>query len=587
MTQDFTTPGDCPQEFSATRCWKATDDCANDSDECCQTITVVDDTPPTVTCPDDIDVCDGETVNFTPPGCSDDCGSCTVTCTRDDELELSDAYPVGDTVITCHADDACGTRTSCSTTVTVNPNPTCTVDPPVVANELTGSISGGTGPYTCSASVTGNGWSVDSCTVTGSDYKVLYTVTQPANASATFSITITDDETCTGGCETTLLIQVGCTVEPLGQAVCEGDPAADFCVVPTGGIAPYTYLWDSGDTTICFTPPTDAAGTFDYCVVVTDALGFNSPPCCGRIVVNGNPTCDVTPQSAETCDGEPRTFCAAPTSGTSPYAVVWTDSSGAVVTTVGDCSAIGAGEECCITVTVGDTYTATVTDAEDCTGSCSATLTTLDCACRVTGGGVDGTVPPRSWVEAVDTNDHYTFGGQVGAPSASSDGDGPWGEWTHRQHRGEQGRFTFHAGTASAPEGTEIAWIQCHDPDNCNPARPAPNKQLDFGGIGSFSNIKKGTPVDDFADSRNRTLHYFEVHIEDLGEPGNQDDAEVGSATCPYGGHAGLPAGDEKCACPDFYTIRIHETTNPASNVMYEILGYINGGNLQLHPPIE
>ena len=93
--------------------------------------------------------------------------------------------------------------------------------------------------------------------------------------------------------------------------------------------------------------------------------------------------------------------------------------------------------------------------------------------------------------------------------------------------------------------------------------------------------------MDAFADARDRTLHYFEVHIEDLGEPGNQNNENVGTATCPDDGHAGLPAGDAKCDCPDFYQIRIHETADPASDVMYTVKGYINGGNLQIHPPIE
>ena len=90
--------------------------------------------------PSDIEVCDGETVNFTPPGCTDNCGDCTVTCTRDDGLGLGDAYPVGATVITCHADDNCPNRTTCTTTVTVNPNPSCSIDAPTEAGVLTGSI---------------------------------------------------------------------------------------------------------------------------------------------------------------------------------------------------------------------------------------------------------------------------------------------------------------------------------------------------------------------------------------------------------------------------------------------------------------
>src|SRR5204863_460951 len=46
----ITTPGNCPQEFSVTRTWTATDDCGNSS-TCSRTISVTDNTPPSITCP--------------------------------------------------------------------------------------------------------------------------------------------------------------------------------------------------------------------------------------------------------------------------------------------------------------------------------------------------------------------------------------------------------------------------------------------------------------------------------------------------------------------------------------------------------
>jgi len=83
--------------------------------------------------------------------------------------------------------------------------------------------------------------------------------------------------------------------------------------------------------------------------------------------------------------------------------------------------------------------------------------------CRVTGGGVDVDHPnwdgTWAWGQFKKFNggwDRYTFGGQAGAPTASQ--PQPYGEWTHH-NRGESGSFTFHAGTASAPEGTEIDLI--------------------------------------------------------------------------------------------------------------------------------
>ena len=58
---------------------------------------------------------------------------------------------------------------------------------------------------------------------------------------------------------------------------------------------------------------------------------------------------------------------------------------------------------------------------------------------------------------------------------------------------------------------------------------------------------------------------------------------------CPPEGHAGEIAD---CDCPDFYRITIYkgvaagETPNK-TDVVYEVFGYVDGGNLQIHPPLQ
>ncbi|UCG53008.1 MAG: hypothetical protein JSW58_05490 [Candidatus Latescibacterota bacterium] len=197
--------------------------------------------------------------------------------------------------------------------------------------------------------------------------------------------------------------------------------------------------------------------------------------------------------------------------------------------------------------------------------------------CRVTGGCNDG--------RDTNTSNVYSCGGQAGAPLASP--PQPWGNWTHTQHHGPSGDFTFHGGTPSAPEGTEIDWIVCSDPGWCRPARHAPAKQIDFGGVGTFKNMKNSVP----ASIRSHvivgeSLHWFEVNIDDLGEPGKSGDQEPDPADCDplgYGRNGGTELGD--CDCPDFYRIQIHEGPTDSSPVMYEVYGYIRGGNFQIHPP--
>ena len=98
-----------------------------------------------------------------------------------------------------------------------------------------------------------------------------------------------------------------------------------------------------------------------------------------------------------------------------------------------------------------------------------------------------------------DGENSYTAGGQAGANTGQQ--PQPKGEWTHTQKNGPAGSFTFHAGTASSPLGSEIDVIRCSDPGGCKPSGdpPSPARQLDFDGIGTFKNIgKKGAANPDF-----------------------------------------------------------------------------------------
>lgn len=219
--------------------------------------------------------------------------------------------------------------------------------------------------------------------------------------------------------------------------------------------------------------------------------------------------------------------------------------------------------------------------------------------CRMTGGGVDGKgeIVPGKLATAITTGgNRYTFGGQIGAPTASQ--PQPFGEWTHHQQNGPAGDFVLHLGTASAPAETKVVAVTCRDPFNCNPARPAPFKQLDFTGIGAFKNVRNGPLKNDpsVVPGNGGTLHFVRVHFEDLGEPGAGGKQVGNEETCkalhPIGALVGDPATDPNAAlictnCADVYTIEIHKTSDPASDVIYSVGGFIDGGNIQLHPPIQ
>lgn len=232
-------------------------------------------------------------------------------------------------------------------------------------------------------------------------------------------------------------------------------------------------------------------------------------------------------------------------------------------------------------------------------------------ACRVTGGGVDSNL---NWDYSLENGsmdrksgvDRYQFGGQVGANTVLP--PQPAGEWTHHQQSGPSGSFVFHGGTASAPAGTRIAEVECSDPGNCAPARTAPAKQIDFTGIGTFKTMGKGSRAPVFETDNavvaaegngnkdfSGTYHWFEVNIDDLGEPGGSNSTPP--HLCPsqgFGKH-GAPVSPADCGCPDFYRITIYNGVyaDPVSgeivpnkqDVLYQVWGYIDGGNLQIHPP--
>ena len=264
--------------------------------------------------------------------------------------------------------------------------------------------------------------------------------------------------------------------------------------------------------------------------------------------------------------------------------------------------------------------------------------TQVPAGCRFTGGGVD---TDGNWNHVLEDGemirngaghlpagvDRYQFGGQVGARTAMQ--PQPSGEWQHHQQRGPSGRFAFHGGTNSAAPGTRIVDVRCSDGPNCSPARPAPAKQLDFDAIGTFSNTGNGNnapvfqvpnpnviPEPNGNSGAAFTFHWFEVNIDDLGEPGGSNSGAPDPVACPGRGFGEKSAGPfpdpgglalpyaplANCDCPDFYRITIYRgvlstevaylpgggvdpTSVNRTDVIYESFGYIDGGNLQIHPP--
>jgi hypothetical protein len=107
LVSEITEPGDCPNEFSVTRTWKAVDACGNESDPVSQTIHVEDNEPPVwLVIGHDLEIFCPEEPEFDTPEAVDNCGSVQVIIVNQDTIEVSSGLTIYST--TWVAIDECG-----------------------------------------------------------------------------------------------------------------------------------------------------------------------------------------------------------------------------------------------------------------------------------------------------------------------------------------------------------------------------------------------------------------------------------------------------------------------------------------------
>ena len=194
------------------------------------------------------------------------------------------------------------------------------------------TVSGGTTPYNYS-------WNT-SPVQTGSAVTSL--------ASGTYSVTVTDGNGCTATTGVSVTGSSGPSISStkVNQSNC-GKNDGNATITVTGGVGPYAYSWNNGDTTAVDTSL--AAGT--YIATVTDKNGCSTFE---AVTVSdaGAPAITLNSITQINCNGGTNgTISVNVTGGTSPYAYSWSNSA-----TGKSISGLTAGP-----------YQFTVTDANGCT----------------------------------------------------------------------------------------------------------------------------------------------------------------------------------------------------------------------------
>lgn len=291
------------------------------------TVNVIQDTiPPVISgCPVDITVtatnsnC-AEAVSWNAPTASDNCLLSSLTGSHNS----GDVFPLGTTTITYTATDDAGNSSICSFNVTV------------LAQPIT--ISTTTSAYNCGFGVSCHGATDGSATATASggcgtlSYQWdngMPGATINGLAAGSYVVTITDDAGNQVS-ETVVITEPAAilgNVTPQGGTIdCIPNPLT-LTANPTGGCAPYTYLWSTGETTQSISVNPNVTTT--YSVVITDANGCTAVQGSNETTVNVINRCGNNNQKVVIChvphgnQGNPQTICISPNALSPHLSTMW------------------------------------------------------------------------------------------------------------------------------------------------------------------------------------------------------------------------------------------------------------------------
>jgi len=178
-------------------------------------------------------------------------------------------------------------------------------------------------------------------------------------AAGNYTVTVTDSE----GCQSQTTTTIGTVSSPVVSISnttlvnCNANNGTASAQI-TGGIPPYTYSWSTTPPQTTATATNLAAGS--YTVIVTDDNGCVDSTTALINTVNG-PSITLDSVQASTCSNANGSATVSATGGTAPYSFLWNTNPPQFTATATN---LPAG-----------TYTATVTDYNDCETSIAVTIT--------------------------------------------------------------------------------------------------------------------------------------------------------------------------------------------------------------------
>ncbi|HJW29867.1 MAG TPA: hypothetical protein VJ508_11580, partial [Saprospiraceae bacterium] len=333
---DATVAGTCAQQYRINRTWMAADDCGNTS-TCIQTIDLVDNSNPTITCPPDITIQCGTSTAPSATGTPtsiDNCGTPSFTFS---DATMAGSCPQSYTILrTWTASDGCGNTNTCiqSIFITDSTIPSISCPANVTIQCGTSTLPAATGSATANDNCSSPLVTFADVTAAGSCSQA-YSITRTWTAidgcgntnSCVQSITVRDNTPPVITCPANVTIQCTSDTSPGSNGMatatdnCDPAPAVSFTDATMARSCPQEYsinrTWQAAD----------ACGNTSTCIQTITLIDNVAPviSCPANVTINCTAnTLPVNTGSAtatDNCDGAPMvTYSDASISGSCPQA---------------------------------------------------------------------------------------------------------------------------------------------------------------------------------------------------------------------------------------------------------------------------